>query len=97
MGDATPNSEVKHIFEKAIKQSNLKISVREIPGPKYQYQLMATNKNNKMKCPPETCLMCETKNGGFCRSKEIVYEIKCAECKMKYIGQTGRNAMTRQK
>ena len=97
MVEATPNSEVKHIFEKAIKQSKLKISVREIPGPKYQYQLMATNKTTRMKCPPDTCLMCETKNGGYCRSKEIVYEIKCAECKMKYIGQTGRNAMTRQK
>ena len=59
---------------------------------------MITNQNPKPKCPPNTCLVCDTPKGGYCRAKGICYEIKCKECKAAYYdGQTGRNGKVRGK
>ena len=93
--DASPGGEVKSIFEKEIAKSTLNIRVVERPGMKQQFIAMATNENPKPKCPPSTCLICDTEKGGYCRAKEVVYEVGCKECECKYDGQTGRNGKTR--
>ena len=93
--DASPGGEIKAIFEEEIAKTNLKIRVIERPGSKHQFITMATNENKKPKCLPETCLVCDTEKGGYCRAKEVVYEIACKSCKCVYNGQTGRNAKTR--
>ena len=66
----------------------------ERPGPKNQFSLLATNRNARPKCEDSECLICTADKGGYCRAKEIVYELKC-ECGMAYDGQTGRNGLTR--
>ena len=81
--DASPEGEIKAIFEEEIAKSNLKIRVIERPGMKHQLITMATNENKKPKCPPDTCLVCDTEKGGNCRSKEVVYEIACKSCNSK--------------
>ena len=58
--DASPGGEVLKIFETEIKKSKLKIRCVENPGPKHQFSAMATNHNPKNKCPPSTCLVCDT-------------------------------------
>ena len=93
--DSTPNSEIKTIFEEELKKSSLKIRVIERPGPKVQFTAMATNANPREKCQPGECMICDTKGGGNCRSKEITYEITCKGCKSGYDGQSGRNGFTR--
>ena len=81
--DASPEGEIKAIFEEEIAKSNLKIRVIERPGMKHQFITMVTNENKKSKCPPDTCLVCDTEKGGNCRSKEVVYEIACKSCNSK--------------
>ena len=94
MIDATPNSELKTIIDNEIKSTNLKIRVVERPGPKHAFSMLATNNNSRPMCE-KSCLVCETKGGGNCRTKGIVYELLCDECKAGYDGQTGRNALSR--
>ena len=94
MIDATPNSELKTIIDNEIKSTKLKIRVIERPGPKHQFTMLATNSNSRPKCE-KSCLVCETKNGGNCRTKGVVYELLCEACKAGYDGQTGRNALSR--
>ena len=72
----------------------MKIRVIERPGPKHQFTMLATNSNSRPKCDKK-CLVCDTKDGGNCRSKGIVYELLCDGCKAGYDGQTGRNALSR--
>ena len=59
--DATPNSEIKHIFESLVAKSNIRLNIMERPGPKNQFSLLATNNNEKPKCENENCLICKTK------------------------------------
>ena len=89
------NNTIKTIFEEELKKSSLKVRVIERPGPKVQYTAMATNAHPREKCQTGECMICDTKGGGNCRSKEITYEITCKGCKSGYDGQSGRNGFTR--
>ena len=95
---ATPNSELKKMIQKRLKDLGLMETVRiiEKPGQKF-IDILKNNIKKKKKaiCPEENCLIGKNPKGGNCRTNEIVYEITCKQCDNVYIGESSRNGHTR--
>jgi hypothetical protein len=92
---ATPNSALKGLMEKDIKESGLKIKVVEKVDQNVKGVIQRSNPFKKKRCEREDCLVCATGGSGSCETLNITYEIVCKSCGKKYIGETARNAYSR--
>ena len=100
---ATPDSELKTIFEEKAKTAGLKVKIVEKTGMKLGSYLKKYDKTKpRGKCGDKDCLVCKhsKKSNTKCRIPSIVYQIVCIECekskiKSKYYGETCFNGFTR--
>jgi hypothetical protein len=94
---ATPNSELKKMYDAIIETSGVKIRVTEKSGKTLKQILHKTNPFPNPKCSdPNQCMVCNSEEGrGNCRRENVTYTIQCNECDSKYIGETARNAFSR--
>ena len=92
---ATPNSELKKIYEEEVKQSGLGIKIVERAGVQVKNLLQKSYPFQHIPCEDE-CFVCETNDGKInCRKANVTYELECKECGFKYIGETHRTIKIR--
>ena len=96
---ATPNSSLKKNYEKAIKETPLKIKVVEQSGTQLKRILQTSNPFKKDTCDDDECMICKNGEKKNCRRSEVKYHIKCENenCDSVYHGETAKNAYTRGK
>ena len=75
--DATPNSELKKLFDKEINQRRMKIKVVERSGTKMKSILQKNSVLNDKQCP-EDCFVCATAGKGNCMGSGATYTIRCS-------------------
>jgi len=95
---ATPHSELKKEFDKAIDKSELKIKVIERAGQNLKDRLQKSHPFAKKPCNNVAqCIACKPDKGSNCHKNNITYELKCDLCGDVYVGETARNLYTRGK
>ena len=91
----TPGGELRRRFMQTIKSAKAKIAIAEVPGMSIKRRLQVSDPFKSLKCgDQEKCMVCDGK-GGRCRKTGVTYEVKCRKCEDRYIGETARNAYTR--
>ena len=93
--DVTKNGELLNEVKRACKRNKLKIKVVEKMHSTIKCEIQRSNPFQNKNCGREDCVLCKRKMNIDCRTRGCVYEIECKECKMKYIGQTGRSLYER--
>ena len=93
--DYTEGSELANECQKTINRIGLKIKVVEKTGKNLKQELVRSNPFGKKKCRGE-CEICSHHEGINCRTREVMYEIKCEgehhlEREQKYGGETSRS------
>lgn len=78
----------------AVKKSGLPFSVVFCPPPNLK-RIFTKSRFYDQKCTRKECLICPNNNDGDCKRKGAIYCLKCEECGAEYIGETGRECMTR--
>ncbi len=99
--EATPDSELKKLFDKEIKQRRMKIKVVERTGTKMKNILQKNSVLNDKQCT-EDCFVCATTGKGNCMGSGATYAIRCEEDHdggkvYQYDGRTTKNAYARGK
>ena len=94
---ATPQSQLKDRYVRAIKDAGFKIKVVEQSGITLKRMLQRSDPFKEKNCRNINCLVCSTGGKGSCRSTGVTYELVCQVCHHKYIGETSRSAYTRGK
>ena len=95
--EATEKSKFAREVRKAVKKLKLSIKVVERAGPTIKSILQRSNPFGIQDCGRGNCLLCAQGEGGDCRTRGCVYEMKCEDCGRMYRGQTGRTEYFRGK
>ena len=95
--EATAGSELRKEVEKIVRKQKVKIKVVERVGTTVKRLLQKSNPFQRQGCGREQCVVCDSGCGVDCRTRGVVYELWCKECKRKYRGQTGRAVYCRVK
>ena len=93
--DVTESLVMLKEMKKACKRNKLKIKVVEKIDSTVKRELQLSNPFKVRKCGRENCVICKQGVKIICRTRGCVYEIKCEECKRKYVGQTSRSMYER--
>ena len=95
--DATPNGELAEECKKALKSSELKIRVVERSGQSLRNVLSKSDPFQNGSCGRDTCKVCKANPKINCKTRDVVYGIKCLGCTENdqiegtYIGETARS------
>ena len=95
--EATPNEELAKACKIALKESELKIRVVERAGKSLKRTLAKSDPFRKTTCNQDKCKVCKINSKVNCKSRGVVYEMKCQGCNGKgsndglYIGETARS------
>ena len=95
--EATPQSQLKKEVEKVLRRHKVKIKVVERVGTTVKRALQKSNPFQPKDCGRSGCLFCAEGSGVDCRTRGVVYELWCKDCKRRYRGQTGRDVYCRGK
>ena len=94
----TPGGKLKHMYEKEIRQSGIRMKVVERTGRTLKSQLQTSNPFHQGGCERENCFICTTTGKGNCATESITYKIQCGggDCtRNQYKGETAGNGFTR--
>ena len=98
---ATPNAELRRMYQKEISESGIRIRVVEKVGTTLKKILQSSNPFRNRNCGRLECFICSTSGIGNCNTEEITYIIKCDDvnCTSKntYKGESADNGFTRGK
>ena len=92
--DATPHGQLAKECRQALKESQIKIKVIEKAGKSLKRCLCRSDPFRFLSCDNEKCHLCKIGSNVNCKSRELVYEMKCQGCqneKGMYIGETARS------
>ena len=95
---STPKGKLKHMYEKEIKKSGIRIKVVERTGRTLKSQLQTSNPFKEGGCRRMDCFICTTTRKGNCEREGVTYRIGCLgeNCrKGKYKGESASNGYTR--
>ena len=95
---ATPNSELKKLYDEEIEKRGIKMKIVEKSGIKIKNLFQRNSLLNEKQCNGD-CFICHTSGKGNCMTSGIVYEVECdyqhTEGKYKYTGRTMKNGYAR--
>lgn len=95
--DVTPNGELAAECKKALKDSQLKIRVVERSGKSLRNILSKSDPFQNNSCGKDTCKVCRVNPIVNCKTRDVVYRVKCLGCAESngregtYIGETARS------
>ncbi|KAL9976409.1 hypothetical protein ACROYT_G013708 [Oculina patagonica] len=92
---ATPGSRLQKEYQREIRDQGYRIKVVEKTGTTLKAVLQKSDPFKRQRCGREDCLVCKQAGKGPCNAHGVTYDIECQGCKDKYIGETARNAYTR--
>ena len=94
---ATPGSVLKNRFARVISEAQIGIAVVEVPGTSMKRRLQRSDPFKESQCRKASkCMICSRGEGkGDCRIEGVTYEVECAECRRRYLGETSRNGFIR--
>ena len=95
---ATPNGNLKRMYEHTIQGSGLRIKVVERSGRTLKSKLQRSNPFRNGGCGRNDCFVCTTTGKGNCGTESVTYGIECMgeDCaKGMYKGETASNGYTR--
>ena len=100
--DVTLNGEMKQRVEKAFRRNKMKVKVVEKIRRMVKKELQRSNPYEWEHCGRNDCVTCNRGIRINCRSRGLVYEIRCEDCERNviekmYRGQTGRSTYERMK
>ena len=100
--DVTLNGEMKQRVEKAFRRNKMKVKVVEKIRRMVKKELQRSNPYEWEHCGRNDCVTCNLGIRINCRSRGLVYEIRCEDCERNviekmYRGQTGRSTYERMK
>ena len=78
--DATPNGELAAECKKALKSSELKIRVVERSGQSLRSILSKSDPFQNDSCGKDTCKVCKENPKINCKTRDVVYRMKCLGC-----------------
>ena len=93
--DVTENGELMNEVKKACKRNKIKVKVVERMRSTVKKEIQRSNPFQHKNCGRKECVLCSRNMNIDCRTRGCVYEIKCEECEVRYIGQTGRSLFER--
>lgn len=94
---ATPASKLKHMYEKEIRKSGMRIKVVERTGQTIKSQLQTSNPFRPTECGRLDCFVCTSGGKGNSQTENVTYKIECEGQpgrKGKYKGETSGNGYT---
>ena len=94
---ATQGSELRHLIEEEVANTNLRIKVVEKAGIRVKRKIQKNDPFKGKTCDEDNCFICRTSGEGKCRKSGITYQIVCeGNCdEDTYHGETHGNGYTR--
>ncbi len=86
--NATPNERLSLECQKVLNEVGLPIKVIEKSGKTIKSHLMKSDPFKNKECEDETCPVCSGDNRINCKTRDVVYELKCKTCSENYVGET---------
>ena len=86
--NATPNENLSKECQKVLNDVGLPIKVIEKSGKTLKSHLMKSDPFKRKVCRDETCPVCCSNTKINCKTRDIVYELRCEYCNDDYTGET---------